>query len=242
MGYLAYYLVLAGIICLIMKAEWMIPLRKYLMTAFLTAGLFFASAAMWEPDAPALSIFLGLFATFFLCLFIRVICTRNRQREEILHIPAGSYELMAADRANAPTVQVNHLLLYQGIVYLLSTFPPEGKPALILHAHHRQNTDVITADIAIDNGNGPVSAKQALYTLHSLSALLIALLFPISYTLCRNGYAPANLFGAFLSILFGYFCSAALRNGGTLLIRLLHWFCIFIEVAGWIAIPVMFFL
>ena len=40
MGYLAYYLVLAGIICLIMKAEWMIPLRKYLMTAFLTAGLF----------------------------------------------------------------------------------------------------------------------------------------------------------------------------------------------------------
>lgn len=233
MGDLAYYFVLAGFVCLMINAERLVPIKKYLMTAFLTIGLFFASAALWKTDE-ALGILLCVLAVVWLFLFIYALCTGKSQRIEILHIPAGSYEIWADDREAVPTVQLRYLLRYQGVVYALSSVPPTENPALTIHIRRRKDGDIPIADISIDKKNDPVSVKRVLYQLYRLAVLAVALFLPFVFRLYREYRIPENLFGFFIIIPLFYVGAVFTRNGKSLLIRLIHWFCITIEVCGWL--------
>lgn len=234
MGIIGYELLMIGFACIMAKAEWLISVRKYLMPLFFTAGFGFISIALWNTE-PSLGILFGILTLLCLFLLIRVLVTPKQQIEETLSIPAGSYEIKAVDRAGTPAVQLQYLLLYHGKTYLLSTMPPEGKPALLLHTRTQPCSDTVIADIAVDIAGKTATPKQRLYQLHGALVMIAALFLPIAYVMYENGYLTQNLMPDCIMIALGYFTASATRGSQSLLHRLMHWFAVLLEAAGWIA-------
>ena len=241
MGIIGYQLIVLGYACIIAKAEWLIPIRKYLMLILLTAGFGLSAFALWDIE-PALSILLGFLSGIWFCLLIWTICTHNRQTEEVLHIPAGSYEVEVIDRTGTPAIQLSYCLVYQGKGYIISTMPPSGKPALILHAKTQKNSDIILADIAIDTINEPLSIKQKMYQLHNILVLIVALFLPISFEMYENNYLTHNFMPNCIMIVLGHLTISATRSSRAILHRLSYWFAVFLEAAGWSIIPITYLL
>lgn len=241
MGIIGYELIILGFACIAAKAQWLFPIRKYLMLIFFTTGLGVITITLWNNE-PSLSILFGILMIVCLSLLIWVFFTRNRQLEEVLHIPAGSYEIKLIDRTGTPSIQLSYLLIYHGKTYILSTMPPEDKPALILHTRTQKNSDTVVADIAIDTTNKPVTAKQRLYQLHGSLVLIAALFLPIFYVMYENYYLSQNLMPNCIMIILGYFTASTTRGSKSILYRLIYWFAVFLEMAGWITIPVIYLL
>lgn len=241
MGIIAFDMIVLGIACIMIKAEWLIPVRKYLMPALLCAGIGLSALAVKEIDT-GLSIFLGAFAAVWLFLLVWVILRKNERTEEILYIPAGSYQITALDRTGAPSVQMSYCLMYQGKVYTLTTMPPEGTPALILHAKPRGDSDVIPADISIDISRQPRSARQRLAQIHGGLVLITALLLPVCYEMYKGDSIAENFMPYCILVLLGYLGSKATKGSKTALNRLIFWFTIFLEAAGWAGVMALFFL
>lgn len=241
MGLLGYELIILGFACTASKAEWMIPIRKYLMLLLLTIGFCLTSTALWDTE-PSLSILFGFLTIIWFSLLIWVICSRHQQTEKVLHIPAESYEIEAVDRIGTPAIQLRYLLIYQDKIYMISTLPPKGKPPLILHTKTQKNSDIILADIAIDTINKKLLAKQRLHQLHKILVLITALFLPVSYMMYENRHLSQNLMPNCIMIVLGFLTISATRNSKPALYRLIYWFAVFLEVTGWIIIPVTFLL
>lgn len=223
------------------KAEWLFPAKKYLMLLFLTSGFCLVTIALWDRE-PSLSILFGFLTAVCLSLLIWVIFTRSQQIEEVLHIPLESYEIKVIDRLGTPSIQLNYLLTYQEKTYIISTMPPEGKPALILYAKTRKNSTTAVADITIDTLNKPRTAKQRLYLLHGSLVLITALFLPISYVMYENYYLSQNLMPNCMMVVLGYFTALSTKDSKAMLYRLIYWSAIFLEVIGWITIPITYLL
>lgn len=232
-GIIAFDMIVLGIACIMVKAEWLIPVRKYLMLALLCAGIGLSALAVKEIDF-GLSIFLGIFAAFWFFLLLWAVFRKNEKTEEILYIPEGSYQITAVDRTGAPSVQMAYCLMYQGKVYTLSTMPPEGTPALILYAKPQENSDVILADISIDTSRQPPSARQRLEQIHGGLVLIAALLLPVFYEMYKGGSITENLLPYCIMILLGYLGSKTTKGSKSVLNSLIFWFAVFLEAAGWV--------
>lgn len=239
MGIIGYELIVLGFACIAVKAEWLIPIRKYLMLMFLTAGFCLSAIALWGVES-SLSILSGLLSVICFCFLIWVICTRNRLRNEILHIPAGSYEVETVDRIGASTIQLSYRLVYQGKGYIISTMPPKGKPALILHTKTQKKSDIVIADIAIDVMNEPLSIKQKVYRLYNVLVMIAAMFLPISYVMYEKHYLTHNLMPNCIMIVLGHVTISATYNSRVILHRFIYWFAVFFEVAGWFLIPITY--
>lgn len=237
MGIIGYELIVLGFVCIMAKAEWLIPVRKYLMLIFLTAGLGLITITLWNNE-PSLSILFGILMIICLSLLIWVFFTRNQQIEEVLHIPAESYEIKTVDRTGTPAIQLHYLLIYHGKTYILSTMPPEGKPALILHTRTQKHSNTVTADIAVDTADKSVTPKQILYLLYGILVLMAALFIPVSYVMYENYYLSQNFMPNCIMITLGYLTASATRGNKSMLYRLIHWFAVFLEAAGWITIVI----
>lgn len=237
MGIIGYECIVLGFACIMMKAEWLIPIRKYLMLILLTVGFGLSAFDLWDIE-PSLGILLGVLSGIWFCLLIWTFCIRNQQIYEVLHIPAGSYEIEVIDRPGTPAIQLSYRLVYQGKGYIISTMPPKEKPALILHAKIQKDSDIILADIAVDTINEPLSRKQRIHQLHSMLVLIAALFLPISYQLYQNNYLTHNWMPNCIMIVLGYLTISATRNSRAILYRLIYWSAVFIEASGWIIIPI----
>lgn len=232
MALIGYELIVLGIGCLVSKAEWLVSLKKYLMLLFIGIGCALISVDLLDDDR-TLIIFPGFFVILCFSLLIWVIFNRKKQREEIIHIPAGSYTIQTVDRTGSPVVQLSYLLFYDGKVYHLSTFPPDGNPSLILHAHIRKDSDVILADIAIDQSNEPLSIRQKMQQLRNFLTFLAALFLPISYMMYENHTISENLMPACMLIILGRSSIGTTKGSKALLHRLIYCFGVFFEGAGW---------
>lgn len=231
MGIIGYELIVLGLACMIAKVKWLMPVRAYLMMLFLTAGFGLASAAWWKTDT-ALSILLGgLGAVWFIPLLCGIFKRKGRM-EEVMHIPADSYEIEVVDRMAAPTIQLSYLLKYQGKSYVLSTSPPAERPALLLYVRPQKDEEILPADIAIDTTIEPVSVKQRLQRWYGILVLLIALFLPLPIQLYGSGVLQESFPGACITIIAGYVTVTFLTGGKALLHRVLYWFGIFLEVMG----------
>lgn len=237
-GLIGYDLIVLGIACIVCKIEWLIPFRKYLMCILLTVGIGLVGLFMWDRE-PALSIYLGIFASIWFILLLWTTFTRKKLKEEILHIPSDSYEIQVVDRTSSPMIQLSYLLFYQGKVYHLSTLPPDGKPPLILHARIRKDSDVILADIAIDQNGGPLSIGQMLQKIRNLATLLIAFFLPISYIMYENHSISKNIMPFCIMIILGRSMISCTKESKALLHRLLYYFGVFFEASGWIGGSIM---
>lgn len=235
MGIIGYELIVLGFVCIMAKAEWLLPIRKYLMLIFLTIGFGLSAFALWNIES-SLGILAGFFSGGCFCLLIRVICTHNQHKEEILHIPLGSYEIEVIDRPETPTVQLSYRLVYQGKGYIISTMPPNEKPALILHAKTQKDSDIILADIAIDTTKEPISIKQKFYQIYNVLVWIAAMTLPISYKMYQDNYVAHNLMPNCMMVVLGYLTRSATRDSRSVLVRLIYWFAGFLEVVGWIII------
>lgn len=231
MGLIGYFLMVLGIACLACKAEWLIPIRGYLIFLFIGVGCAFLSIELLDED-PTLIIFPGFFVVLCFSLLLWAIINRKKQKDEILHIPAGSYQTQVVDRIGAPTIQLSYLLFYQGKTYHLSSTPPNGTPALILHAKTRKNSDVILADIAIDRSNEPVSIQQRIQQLRTFSTFLAAFLIPITYMMYQNHSISENLMPYCMMIVLGQSSIAISRGSKVLLHRLIYCSGVFFEGFG----------
>lgn len=241
MGIIGWTLIVLGFACMMAKAKWLIPIRKYLMLIFLTAGLCLSAFALWDIE-PSLGILLGILSGIWFCLLIWTVCTHNQQTDEVLHIPAGSYEIEVIDRAGTPAIQLSYRLVYQGKGYIISTMPPKEKPALILYAKTQKNSDIILADIAMDTINEPLSIRQKIHKLHDILVLFAALFLPISYQLYQNNYLTHNWMPNCMMIVLGYLTISATGSSRAILHRLTYWFAVFLEAVGWIIIPITYLL
>lgn len=241
MGIIAFDMIVLGIACVMVKAEWLIPVRRFLMPALLCAGIGLSALSVKEIDI-GLSIFLGAFAAVWFFLLLWVVFRKDEKTGEILYLPAGSYRITAVDRTGTPSVQMAYCLLYQGKVYTISTLPPEGTPALILHAKPRGDSDVIPADISIDTSRQHRSARQRLAQLHGGLVLTTALLLPVCYKMYKAGSVPENLMPYCILVLLGYLGSKTTKSSKTVLHRLIFWFTAFLEAAGWVGVLALFFL
>lgn len=237
MGIIGYELIVLGFACMIAKVKWLLPVKTYLMMLFLTAGFGLASAAWWKTDS-TLGILLGGLGAVWFILLLYSIFKRKGRMKEVVHIPADSYEIAVVDRMAAPTIQLSYLLKYQGKSYVLSTSPPEGRPALFLHVKHQKEEGILSADIAIDTTEKLLSVKQRLQRWYGILVLLIALLLPWPFQLYRSGVLQESFLGACITIIVGYVTVIFLKGGKALLHRLLYWFGIFLEVMGLLSLIV----
>lgn len=241
MGIIGYELIVLGFACIEVKAEQLIPIRKHLMLMLLTTGFCLSALALWDIE-PSLSILFGILTVACFCLLIWTICTRNRMTNEILHIPAGSYEVEIIDSIGTPAIQLSYRLVYREKGYFISTMPPKGKPALILHTRTQKKSDIMIADIAIDTINEPLSIKQKMYQLYNILVLLVALFLPIAYVMYEKHYLTRNLMPNCIMIVLGHLTISATYNSRAILYRLIYWFAVFLEVAGWFIIPITYLL
>lgn len=235
MGIIGYEFIVLGFVCIMAKAEWLIPIRKYLMLILLTAGFGLSAFALWDIE-PSLGILAGFFSGGCFCLLIWAICTHNQHKEEIRHIPSGSYEIEVIDRPATPAIQLSYRLVYQGKGYIISTMPPKEKPALILHIKTQKDSDIILTDIAIDTIKEPLSIRQRLYQIYNVLILIAAMTLPISYKMYQDSYIAHNLMPNCMMVVLGYLTRSATKDSRAVLVRLIYRFAGFLEVVGWIII------
>lgn len=233
MGYLACDFIFLGFACIYSKAEWLIPVRKYLAGISLTLGFSLSIKPAWLAIHPTAALFFSMMAIGSLILLIRNIIQRHANRIEVLHLPANSYEIVADDRPSAPTVQLRYRLLYQDKIYTLSSTPPADKPALTLYAKISANQNQIFADITIDSTEGS-SFKLLFHLFYGIIVLAIALMLPWLIPLQDTYYALfEKLFPSSLLIIFGYLGYQTFKSGKDVLLRFLYWFTQFLSILGW---------
>ncbi len=238
MGIIGYELIVLGFACIAVKAERLIPIRRYLMLVLLTIGFCLSAIALWGIEA-SLGILLGFLSAICFCFLIWIICTRNRLTNQILHIPAGSYEVETIDRIGTSAIQLSYRLVHQGKGYIISTMPPKGKPALILHIRTQKKSDIVIADIAIDIMKEPLSIKQKMYQLYKALVLVAALFLPIAYVMYEKHYLEHNLMPNCIMIILGHVTGSAVCSSRAILHRFIYWFAVFFEAAGWLLIPII---
>lgn len=232
MGIIGYELIVLGFVCLLSKARWLFPVRAKLMFVSFTAGLCFGAVSFWKRER-GLAIYLGVFALFWLFLFIFSLF-KGGKYQEVIHVPAGSYEV-TADDGEGPVIRLRYLLAYEGKVYCLSTTPPSGKPPLTLYVTKRNDSDILLADIVIEKSLESLSMRRILPAIYSILVLLAAVALPVFYKLYENGDSLANLLGSCITVMAGYLTATFAKDGKGLLHRILYWFGIFLEAAGWIS-------
>lgn len=81
MGIIAFDMIVLGIACIMVKAEWLIPVRRYLMPALLCVGIGLSALSVKEIDI-GLSIFLGVFAAVWLFLLLWVVFRKHEKTGE----------------------------------------------------------------------------------------------------------------------------------------------------------------
>lgn len=232
MGIIAFDLVVLGVAFVVIKAEWLVPIRKYMMLIFLTSGIGLGAVAAWEIDK-SLSIFLGIFASLCLLILIWVVLAKNNNTVQILHIPKDGYKIVAEDRQGAPVVQMRYFLFYENYYYPISTLPPAGNPPLILYLKRNNKTNTIICDIAIDTSSEALSAREKLRRFYGVVILMVALALPIVFTVSQD------VLGGLIAILVGYGGRCTMNGSKSLLTRLIYWFSVLLEVVGWLSIPIL---
>lgn len=242
MGYIATDLIMIGCACIYCKANWLIPSRKYLMCFFLTAGFALAALASLSSLGAGVAIIFAFLAIGCLYLLIRCIVRRNRDRIEILHLPAGSYDIVADDRPGSSDTQLRYRLIYQNMVYTLSTTPPIGKPALTLYAETHEKQNITFGHIALANDHEPFSIKRLFHRCYGVVVFIFALLLRWTVLLQESNYDLFEvLFEGFLIIVFGYVGVQTFCTKDSLLIKLLYYFCMFLSIMGWVGFPFLLF-
>ena len=245
MGIIAYELLLLGIVSIFLQKKWIFRVRKYLMMGFLTSGMILLTISLRNEEKILFLYF--LICTILLvvgCMYVLVSAEIKKKTrvEEIIYLPAGEYETVIADNYHSPEIQVKYLLRYKGQIYVLSTVPPEGSPALIMHTVKNKGSDVITASIAIDDSTQPMTIKEILKKVRTYLIFIAAALLPVFYKLWDSGVLRENYMESCLILVVGYIGSTVTRGSKVLLNRCVYYFGRFCEIAGWISILVKVFM
>lgn len=239
MGILIYELFLFWLISIYYQAAWFFPIKKYVMYSLLMSCGTIAMFYMWSLEPNVEFTFCALFV---MGGFTWGMISGRKTLQKVVHIPAQSYEIFAGDNPDNSDFQLVIMLKYQDQVYHLSSVPPEGKPALTLYTQKQKNYDIIFADFTVKRGKEPLTWKQRLRKMYNVLAFVAAVTLPIFYWLWDNGYTRENYMESCLAIAMGYAFTFQFKGNSSILMRFFYGFGRFLEIAGWLTIPVKIFL
>lgn len=161
----------------------------------------------------------------------------RKTEQKIVHLPAQSYEVVAADNPENPDFQLVFLLKYEETIYNLPSLPPKEKPALILYTQKQKNEDIIFANFVIDRKGEPLTWKQRIRKMYNVLVFLVAVvLMPISFCLWKNGFTGDKLLDGGFMIMLGYVFTFQFKGNKSLFMRFAYYFGRFLEIIGWLGI------
>lgn len=238
-GILIYELFLFWLISIYYQAAWFFPIKKYVMYSLLMSCGMISMFYMWSLEP---NIEFTFCALFVMTAFTWAMICGRKTIQKVVRIPAGSYEVFAGDNPNNPDFQLVILLEYQDQVYNLSSVPPDEKPALTLYTQKQNKYDIVFADFTVERNGEPLTWKQWLTKIYHALVFVAAVTLPVFYWLWDNGYTRENYMESCMAIALGYAFTFQLKGNRSLFMRFFYGFGKFLEIGGWLTIPIKIFL